>query len=139
MTSITDTARDFFEACERGGGWQACSTYCHPDATFSAQADPLAEIKTLKDYAEWMQALLILLPDGHYSLRSFATDADRGNVSAYAVFHGTHSGQGGPVAPTGKSTDTDYVYTMQFENDRIVHMTKIWNAAWALRDLGWSN
>jgi hypothetical protein len=27
---------------------------------------------------------------------------------------------------------------MQFEGDKIVHMTKIWNAGLAMKDLGWS-
>jgi hypothetical protein len=26
---------------------------------------------------------------------------------------------------------------MEFENGKISHMTKIWNAGWAMRDLGW--
>jgi len=26
---------------------------------------------------------------------------------------------------------------MQFEDDKIVHMTKIWNAGLALKELGW--
>lgn len=139
MASITGTAHAFFEACETGRGWAECSAYCHPDATFSAQAEPLAEVKTLKDYAEWMKGLLVFIPDGRYTLKSFATDTERNNVSAYAVFHGTHSGQGGPMPPTGKSTDTDYVYVMQFEGAKIVHMTKIWHAMWAMRELGWAS
>jgi len=28
--SITQTARDFFDACETGKGWAACSAYCQP-------------------------------------------------------------------------------------------------------------
>ena len=44
-----------------------------------------------------------------------------------AVFSGTHTGEGGPVPPTGKSVAADYVYVMQFDGDRIRHMTKIWN------------
>jgi len=27
---------------------------------------------------------------------------------------------------------------MQFDGDKIAHMTKIWNAGMALKDLGWS-
>jgi hypothetical protein len=54
------------------------------------------------------------------------------------VFHATHTGAGGPVPPTGRRTSTDYVYVMQFEADKIAHMTKIWNAGLALKDLGWS-
>jgi ketosteroid isomerase-like protein len=57
---------------------------------------------------------------------------------AAATFHGTHSGEGGPLPPTGKSTDSDYVYVMRFEAGRIRDMTKIWNAGWAMRELGWS-
>jgi hypothetical protein len=36
---------DFFAACETGKGWEACKIYCTPNATFAAQAEPLAEIK----------------------------------------------------------------------------------------------
>jgi len=38
---------------------------------------------------------------------------------------------------TDKSTNTDYVYVMEFEGDKIRHMTKIWNAGWAMKELGW--
>jgi hypothetical protein len=27
---------------------------------------------------------------------------------------------------------------MQFQGDKIVHMTKIWNAGYALKQLGWA-
>ena len=60
------------------------------------------------------------------------------NVAAYGVFSGTHTGPGGPCAPTGKSTRTDYVYVMQFKGDKIAHMTKIWHSGLALKELGWA-
>ena len=138
MTSITGVAETFFEACEAGKGWEACSAYCTPDASFSAQAEPLLDVTTLAQYADWMKGLMTVMPGARYELKSFATDAVRNNVSAYAVFHATHSGPGGPVPPTGRSTSTDYVYVMQFQGDKIVHMTKIWNAGLALKDLGWA-
>ena len=43
MTPITGIARKFFEACEAGKGWDVCKAYCSAVATFSAQAEPLAE------------------------------------------------------------------------------------------------
>jgi predicted ester cyclase len=138
VPTITDTARGFFEACETGMGWEACSAYCHPNATFAAQAEPLADVNTLKEYTEWMKALLVFIPDGRYDLKSFATDSERNNVCAYAVFSGTHTGEGGPMPPTGKSTSTDYVYVMEFEDGKIRHMTKIWNAGLAMKDLAWT-
>ena len=136
--TITTTARAFFDAVETGKGWEGCSAYCHPDATFAAQAEPLAEVTTLEGYAEWMKALLVFVPDGSYDLKSFALDEERGNVCAYAVFSGTHSAEGGPLPPTGKSTRSDYVYVMEFEDGKIRHMTKIWNAGWAMKELGWT-
>jgi predicted ester cyclase len=136
--TITETARAFFDACETGKGWEACSAYCQADASFSAQAEPLAEVHTLKEYTEWMKGLLGFMPDGRYEVKSFATDADRNNVCAYGIFSGTHTGEGGPMPPTGKSTSTDYVYVMEFEEGKISHMTKIWNAGLAMKDLGWT-
>jgi len=136
-SSITETARNFFDACETGKGWDGCKEYCAPNATFSAQAEPLADVTTLQQYTEWMKGLLRFMPDGRYEVKSFATDEERGNVSAYGVFHATHTGEGGPCAPTGKSVKTDYVYVMQFDGPKIRHMTKIWHAGLAMKQLGW--
>ncbi len=137
MSSIREQAEQFFDACETGKGWEVCQQFCHPDATFSAQAGALADVDTLEGYTEWMKGLLTPVPDGRYELRAFAVDEDRNNVSAFAVFHGTHTGEGGPVPPTGKSIAADYVYVMDFDGDRIRHMTKIWNDAVSLQQLGW--
>lgn len=139
MTTITETARAFFEACEAGEGWEACAPYCHPDAGFLAQAEPLADIRSLKDYTDWMRGLLSILPDGRYTLKCFATDKEQETVCAYATFHGTHTGPGGPLPATGQHTDTDYVYVMELQDGRIRHMTKIWHAGWAMRELGWTS
>lgn len=138
MTVDTTIAMRFFEACESGKGWEGCKGYCTPDASFSAQAEPLAEIRTLAEYADWMKGLFTVMPNASYELKSFATDNDRDQVSAYAVFSGTHTGEGGPVPPTGKTTNSDYVYVMQFDGGKISHMTKIWHSGWALNELGWT-
>src|SRR5450755_1392083 len=94
----------------------------------SRQAEPLLDLKTLAQYTDWMKGMLSVLPDARYEVKSFATDSSRNNVAAYGIFYGTHTGQGGPVPPTGRAISTDYVYVMQFDGDRIAHMTKIWNA-----------
>lgn len=137
MTTITAIARQFFEACESGKGWEGCKAYCASNATFAAQAEPLAGVTTLQQYTEWMKGLLTFITDGSYELKAFATDDERRSVCAYAVFSGTHSGQGGPCPPTGKRVKTDYVYVMEFEGEKIRHMTKIWHAGLAMKELGW--
>lgn len=135
--SNRETAKAFFEACEAGKGWEACSQHCTPNATFSAQAGALADVGTLQQYTEWMKGILTVLTDGRYELHAFAEDPDRSQVCAFATFVGTHK-EGGPVAPTGKTTRTDYVYVMQFRDSKINHMTKVWNDGYALRELGWA-
>ena len=136
MSSITEMAQAFFDACETGKGWRVCREYCSPDATFSAQAEPLAEVRTLQQYTDWMQGLMAVLTDATYEVKSFATDAARNNVCAYGVFTGTHLA-GGPCPPTGRQVVTDYVYVMQFSEGKITHMTKIWNSGLAVKQLGW--
>ena len=138
MSSMKETALQFFDACETGKGWAACADFCHVDATFSAQADALDGVDTLEAYADWMAGLFIPCPDGSYEIKSFAADEDRGNVTAFAVFRGTHTAEGGPVPPSGKRVEADYVYVMDFDGDRIRHMTKIWNDGVSLRQLGWA-
>ena len=138
MASITETAKQFFDACETGQGWQGCRAYCHPGATFAVQANALAGVDTLEQYADWMKGLLKLAPDAAYDVKAFATDEQRQTVCAYAVFSATHTGEGGPVPPTGKHTNSDYVYVMRFDGDKIRHMTKIWNDGFALHELGWA-
>ena len=137
MSNITAVAELFFDACETGKGWEVCKEYCHSDATFSAQATALTEISNLEGYTEWMKGLLTPIPDGNYEIKSFSADEKRHCVTAFAVFHGTHSGEGGPCAPTGNVIAADYVYVMQFEGSLIRHMTKVWNDTISLTQLGW--
>ncbi len=78
-----------------------------------------------------MKGIFTPLPDASYEVRSFAIDDARQNVAAYGVFRGTHTGEGGPVPPTGQRVDMD------FEGDRIRHLTKIWNDGIGFQQLGW--
>ncbi len=138
MSENIDQAKLFFEACETGKGWEGCQAYCQPKATFSAQVGVLSDITTLDGYCEWMKGLLTPIPDGHYELKFLAVDEADESVAAFVVFHGTQTGEGGPVPATGNSIAADYVYHMVFDGDRVKHMTKIWNDTISLQQLGWA-
>ena len=57
----------------------------------------------------------------------------------FATITGSDNGEGGPVPPTGKETQTDYVYAWKMNaDDKVEAMTKVWNVSWTLRDLGWA-
>jgi predicted ester cyclase len=137
MSTILKPAKDFFEACETGQGWDVCKEFCNPDATFASQTNALSEISTLAAYCEWMKGMFTPIPDGRYELKFFAADDVNQSVAAVAVFHGTQTGPGGPVPPTGRKIAADYVYHIVFAGERIKHMTKIWNDSISMQQLGW--
>lgn len=136
--SIKETAFNFFDACETGRGWEGCRDFCTSDASFSAQAGILGEVTTAQDYTEWMKGVLVPTPGAHYEILGFAVDEDRDTVVAAAVFNATHTAEGGPVPPTGKTVAADYCYVMQFTGDKISHLTKIWNDGHSMQQLGWA-
>ena len=135
--SMEQTAHSFFEACEDGEGWQVCSRYCKPDASFSAQAEALADVTTLEAYTDWMKGLYTLMPDAGYELKSWGLTPSATTFAPMRSFLGRIPEKGARCPPTGKSVRSDYVYVMSFEGDKIAHLTKIWNSQYALTEIGW--
>jgi predicted ester cyclase len=136
--SITESATKFFDACETGKAWDVCKAWCHDDATFSCQADALADVDSVEGYVAWVKGLFTPVPDMHPEIKAVGTDGQRGSVSIQAIVHGTQTGEGGPVPPTGNTVAADYVYVFDFDGEKIRHMTKIWNDGHTLRQLGWA-
>ena len=122
--SIMDSAVAFFEACETGKGWEVCSAYCAPDARFSAQAHALDGVETVEAYTNWMRDFMVSVPDGTYEVIGFGEDKSRSVALVYAIFSGTlPASDNSPARPI----KADYVYSLSFENGKIVRMVKIWN------------
>ena len=138
--SAFDTATRFFHACESLEGWDGCKQYVAPDAGFVAQSDALAETDTVEGYTEWMAGLgLNLMPGCGYELHASSYDEATRTALFFATFKGTHTGEGGPVPPTNKQTNSHYVYALTLDdNDLVSGMVKIWNSSWALNELGWA-
>jgi predicted ester cyclase len=137
--SAFENATRFFHACESSEGWEGCRQYVEPDASFEAQAGPLVELDTVEGYTEWMADAADWMPDGHYHLHSSAWDGENRAAMFFATFHGSHTGEGGPVPPTGREMKSHYVYVLFMNgDDRVERMCKIWNAPWAMDQLGWT-
>ena len=56
MTAF-NTATSFFHACESLKGWDGCKEYVADGASFTAQCEPLVDVKTVEAYCEWMAGL----------------------------------------------------------------------------------
>jgi len=138
--NIYNNALAFFNACESLQGYEGCKDYMVENATFEGQAEPTADIEFLSDYVDWMQGIgKGPLKGCTYELNASAYDADNTKVLFFGTLNGNHNGDGGPVKPTGKSTSSHYVYILTMNNDgKVVHMIKVWNAGWAMKELGWA-
>ena len=138
MTTF-DNAKKFFAACEAAEGWVGCKQYVADNASFEAQSEPLIEIRTVKDYCEWMAGFANVTALGStYILHTSSYDEESGTAVFFATYHAKHTGDGGPVPPTHKETDSHYVYALTMDaDDKIEKMVKIWNAPWAMNELGW--
>lgn len=135
-----ENATKFFHTCESVKGWEECSQYVEPGATFTAQAEPLVDIKTVEDYVNWMTGFCEnIAPGGSYELHSSAYDEDAKQAIFFATYTLTHTGEGGPVPPTNKTTNSQYVYILTMNDDgKVGSMQKVWNAPWAMGELGWT-
>jgi len=134
-----ENATKFFVACETPLGWEACKPFVQDGATFTAQSEPLADVKSIETYCQWMHGFgTVTTPDATYTLHSSSFDEANNTAMFFATYHAKHTGEGGPVPPTNKSTDSHYVYILKLDDvGKITHMTKVWNAPWAMRELGW--
>ena len=130
----------FFEACDTGAGWTECKQHVSKDASFVAQCEPLVEIETVEAYCEWAKHFgTVTAPGATYELHTSSYDEQTRTAVFFATYHARHTGEGGPVPPTQRETRTHYVYCVTMNaSDKVEKMTKIWNAPWAMKELGWT-
>ena len=138
--SAFETATNFFHACESLKGWEGCKQYVAPGAKFIAQSEPLVDVDSVEGYTEWMAGLgNNPLVGCSYDLHASSYDESSNTALFFATFNGTHTGEGGPIPATNKQTNSHYVYVLAMnEDDQISSMVKVWNAPWALVELGWA-
>ena len=138
--SAYENATAFFHACEGLQGWEGCRQYVADGAGFAAQSEPLVDIDSVQGYCEWMAGLGNGPLSGcSYDLHAAAWDEANQTALFFATFNGRHGGEGGPVPATGQQTHSHYVYALKVDAEgKVSHMTKVWNAPWALKELGWA-
>ena len=138
MTAF-ENATKFFIACETPEGWAGCNPYVADGASFTAQSEPLAGVNTVQAYCEWMYGFAtVTTPGATYELHASAYDEKTRTAIFFATYHASHTGQGGPIPPTHKETHSHYAYFLTMNSDnQVERMVKVWNAPWAMRELGW--
>ena len=134
-----ENAKKFFVACEDLKGWVGCKQYVVDDAPFAAQSEPLVDINTVEAYCDWMAGFGAIAPGATYDLHTSSYDEETRIAVFFATYHAKHTGEGGPMPPTQKETHSHYVYALTMNADnKVEKMVKIWNAPWAMKELGWA-
>ena len=126
-------AEEFFAACEAGKGWVGVRSIARRMRLSGHRRSHWQESQY---YTDWVKGAIGIFPDGRSELMAFAVDEARRKVVVAAVFHATHTGEGGPVPPTGESMATDYVYVMEFTGGKISGVTTVWNSGLAMKAIG---
>ena len=138
MSAISTTAERFLDACMGGRGWEGCRPYCLPNATLSIQADMFADVDTVEAYAERVKAFFTPIPDFRHEVQVVAVDEEGRQVGILYTLYGTHTAEGGPVPPTGRSIAADSAMFLAFDGERIHHVTKVFNDVYPLKQIGWA-
>ena len=116
------TSRAFFDLCDYGKGWSECKRYCHPDATFETDAEILANVDTMEIYCDWMVDAIAMFDENvEVDVKAEAHDQTRNIVLIYAVIRGNVI-----IGPEPMFAKTDYVYVIQLDEEKIRHVTKVW-------------
>ena len=137
MDTIESIATRFHQACMTGKGWQECQQFCTPDATFTHEGTMFADIRTLQVYADYIASLSTPVPDFRHEVLSVAVDEPQQRVLIHYLIRGTHSGEGLPIPPTGRSMESRCVLILHVENERIRHAEKVWNDHAMMLQAGW--
>ncbi len=138
MSAIRDTAEKFFDACESGKGWDGCKRLLPTGRDVFGAGRCLGWRQHRRGVHELDEGNVY--PD----TRRAATRSDRlpsmsgATTSPRLACSAPRIPVRGPVPPTGKRLEADYVYVMDFDNGQIKHMTKIWNDVRQPAQLGWT-
>ena len=117
---MLDVAENFFWPGEEGKGQEACKGYCHTNATFKTDADTLTHLDRLEDYVAWMKDAHSMLANTKFEIKSILEGIKRGMVLIYAIIYADNI-----LGEEPQPIETEYVYAMKFEENKIIHITKI--------------
>ncbi len=137
MNTIETIATNFHHACMTSKGWQACEQYCTPDATFTHEGTMFADTNTLQAYATFIEHVFTPVADFRHEVLSVGVDERQQRVLIHYLVRGTHTGEGLPFPPTGKSMESRCMLVLYFENERINHAEKVWNDHEMMKQVGW--
>lgn len=134
------TPKLVIDVVDNGKDFESVRELLVQDAPFDCQADSMKDMQTVEDYANWMVGVgNTMAPDFSITKHCSAWDDETKTAVHFATFHATNAGDGGPVPPTNKTMDTDYVHCVQMNGeDKVTKMRNVWNDGFEWKQVGWA-
>ena len=98
---------------------------------FEAALEQYVADEGLKEHGRFFQSAF-----PSYRIEPIEMVAEGNKLALYATFHGTHSGPGMPLAPTGKTVAVPFVMIYIVEGDQIVGHQFVADQLELMRQLG---
>jgi predicted ester cyclase len=95
---------------------------------------PSLVIKDLDGYKAFLNAFTEAFPDNVQTVEHMAVDDDM--IGVFATYEGTHLGQFGPFAPTGKRAKFSFAGVFRVEDDKLAEFWITWDQMTILGQLG---
>jgi predicted ester cyclase len=105
-------------------------------ANFVRHCEPTPDlvIKDLDSYKAFLNAFTEGFPDNVQTIEHMAVDGDL--IGVFATYEGTHLGQFGPFAPTGKRAKFSFAGMFRVEDDKLAEFWVTWDQMTILGQLG---
>jgi predicted ester cyclase len=105
-----------------------------PNFVRHCEPTPDLVIEDLDGYKVFLNAFTEGFPDNVQTIQRMAVDGDL--IGVFATYEGTHLGQFGPIAPTGKLVRFSFAGMFRVENDKLAEFWVTWDQMTILRQLG---
>ncbi|MDQ1597943.1 MAG: hypothetical protein QOI70_1367 [Microbacteriaceae bacterium] len=98
------------------------------------EATPQVDVKSLEQFKEFLTEYTAAFPDNVQTFTHIVAEDDM--IGVFATYEGTHLGQFGPVAPTGKKAKFDFAGVLRVENGKLAEFWVTWDNVTVLGQLG---
>jgi predicted ester cyclase len=105
-----------------------------PDFVRHCEATPHVEVRSLEQFKEFLRQDAASFPDNVQTFTHIVAEDDM--IGIFATYEGTHLGQMGPFAPTGKKAKFDFAGMFRVENGKLAEFWITWDNMTILGQLG---
>jgi len=99
-----------------------------------SQSSPIPEMRSLKEFQDWLAADRASFPDGVATIDLVIAEGDM--VAMWGTYSGTQAGPMGPFPPTGKTMKLDFCGMHRLDKGKIVETWVTWDNLASLIQLG---